>query len=158
MEMEFTLEPPGIGLESRLVWDITRQMEGKWWDDGVELPDWTKTFPAKDEEPNDDSVNLDEDNTPNEDKIYVRDTPGFESDVASANRSVYRYNFREFVRVRIGGQFTNNNGLIEGSRCSHRVAWRSRMDVTRNAATGKWQRNGADNKIMLGHEAIGGPP
>jgi len=47
-----------------------------------------------------------------------------------------------FARVDANGQaFTNNNGLVEGSRASGKIAWRSRLDVVKNKATGKWQRN-----------------
>lgn len=161
MEMEFTLLPSEIGSESRLVWDITRQVESKAWkvDSGTTTPIGTaKDWPANVEEPNDDNDASDEDNEPEEDKIYATDFVGFATDFAFADRAIVRANFWEFVRVRIGGAFTNQNGVVEGSRCSDRVAWRSRLDVTVNTTTGKWQRNGADNKIVLGHEAIGDPP
>jgi hypothetical protein len=167
MEIEFTLTPAGIESETRLIWDITRQKESIGWNyDGgggpvdANVPGVVpSSWPSKDEEPNDDGTVVDEDNVPNQDKIYARDTPGFQSDAppVGADRRVRRFNFYEFVRVRIGGGFTNTNGLIEGSRCSAKVAWRSRLDITNDGA-GKWQRNGADNNVVLGHEALGTAP
>jgi hypothetical protein len=146
------------------VWDVTRQNESVGWKvvDGVTTEVEVEgivpnSWPTKVEEPNDDGGPDDEDNVPNADKIYSFDGPGLKSDISFAERYIVRFNFREFVRVKIGEEFTNVNGLVEGSRCSDEIEWCSRMDITDDGA-GKWQRNGADNKIVLGNQALGGPP
>lgn len=168
MEMEMTVHPAGIGSESGIVFDITRQEQTKAWRiDGTNVTEIIQAnmhpdFPAKDEEPNDDEGVSDEDNIPNNNHIYSIDFPGTQSDVAFADRLVIRFNFNEFVRVLVnGGAFANTEHVIEGSRCSDKSAWRSRMDVIKDTATGKWKRNtvvAGENEIELGHKAIGGTP
>ena len=72
---------------------------------------------------------------------------------------VPQFNMREFVRVRFDDtDFTNENYLVEGSRCAAKVPWFSRMDLIPNRAnldpaTGiaRWMRNGLDNQIDLGY-------
>jgi hypothetical protein len=158
--MEFAVQPSGIGSEPDIGFDITRQKESIWWDindntvtefSGSAAP---SSFPSQNEEPNDDEHRSDEDNNPQNNHIYSLDMPGFTSDNADANRSVARFNFYEFVRVRFDGNgFSNNNGTIEGSRSSPKVAWRSRMDVVDNGGT--WDRNpDGDNEIELDHQPL----
>ena len=173
MEMQFTVGPPGIGKEPGIKFDITRQKESLgWtqdflangnlrWDDlefGDQIP---SNFPAGDEVPNDDGPftvpgQQDEDNTPNNDQIYSRDMPGMLSDQAQNYRRVIRYNMKEFVRVKLdSGGFDNLNYKIEGSRCSDKVPWYSRMDLIRDNATGKWTRNGTmENEIKEGRKNL----
>jgi len=168
MEMEMTVYPAGIGSEPGIVFDITRQEQTKAWRiDGTNVTeiiqaDLHPDFPSKDEEPNDDAGISDEDNVPNNNHIYSIDFPGAGSDTAFADRLVLRFNFNEFVRVLVnGGAFANTEHVIEGSRSSDKSAWRSRMDVIKDTATGKWKRNTAvsgENEIELGHKAIGGAP
>jgi len=168
MEIEFWVTPSGIGGEPGIVFDITRQKESIGWnlDNGI----WSSasvpgvlpsTFPAQNEAPNDDSVATDEDNTPQNDHIYSFDTPGFISATASHDRAVRHFNFYEFVRVKVDGtNFANQNNLVEGSRASGKIAWRSRLDVVKNTATGKWQRNNTqpprevENEIMPLHKNL----
>ena len=103
----------------------------------------------------------DEDNTPTANHIYSRDMPGLGSDAAIYQRLVVRFNMREFVRVRLDGTpFTNVNGPAEGSRASAKTGWYSRMDVTRDNATGLWVRNHTqplnenENEIKLGQKLL----
>ena len=117
------------------------------------------SFPTGVEVPNDDSPNnnqQDEDSVPTNDHIYSRDMPGFTTDIASCERRIYRFNMNEFVRVRLDGEvFENQNDQVEGSRCSPLTRWRSRMDVIRDPATGKWKRNGTtENEIVIGHKPL----
>jgi len=169
MLMEFQVMPKDIGNESQVVFDVTRRKESIGWDwtgeNRVEvniLDVVPSTFPPKVEDTNDDGLNSDEDNAPMKDHIYSSDFPGFETDVADRDRTVLRFNFTEFVRIKVdGAAFKNQNGDAEGSRSSEEVPWRSRMDVVKDAATAaprKWKRNGADNEIVEGHKALGGPP
>jgi len=171
MLMEFKVKPDGVGSEPGIVFDIVRQKENKaWLIDGKTVTEviqkepsvFPDTFPTKDEEPNDDTVPTDEDNDPKNNHIYSEDFVGFRSDIAFADRAVSRFNFNEFVRVLVnGGAFANQNGAIEGSRCSSKIPWRSRMDVVEDKKTGRWERNTGvegENEIELGHKAIGDPP
>jgi len=168
MEMEFTLKPQGIGSVKDIIFDVTRQKESKAWEiNGTIVAEiinpglFPSTFPNMDEEPNDDSTANDEDNVPKNDHIYSIDGPGQLGDNASSDREVQRYNFKEFVRVLVnGGAFANHNGPPpEGSRCSPKVEWRSRLDVIKIAATGKWKRNpSGDNEIKEHLKPIGGAP
>ena len=181
MEMQFTVGPPGIGNEPGIIFDISRQKEsicwrqefnGTWLENPVMMgkdgftPVFPSNFPARDEVPNDDGPNddgetgeqVDEDNTPTNDHIYSRDMPGRGDDSAPFQGYDMRFNMFEFVRVKLdGGDFDNNNGQVEGSRCSAKVPWQSRMelllDPTTKVTTGdettyKWMR-GAPAKNMI---------
>ena len=154
MEMEFTIHPSGIRSlvdRGRVIFDITRQKESKGWTDGVQ--DLSEDFPDGDEIPNDDSVQNDEDNHPTNDHIYSVDFPGFFLP-PEANERVHRMNAYEFVRVRFDGQqFQNQNGVVEGSRCSNKVPWRSRIRARRDPKSGNIQRVNVrpdDNQIEVG--------
>lgn len=108
----------------------------------------------------DDSSQTDEDNMPRNNHIYSIDGPGWGTDVADADERVLRYNFFEFVRVKIGGKFQNQNGVIEGSRCSPKIKWRCRIRTERGP-DGKWRRktvDAHDNEIVEGWLTIGSPP
>ena len=130
-------------------------------------PVYPSSFPAEEEIPNDDSPNnfqQDEYNTPTNNHIYSRDMPGRGDDTADTEGFDMRFNMYEFVRVKLDGvAFNYNNGVVEGSRCSAKVAWRSRMELVRDPTTAvtiddvttyKWKRNlPAKNGIVLGHNA-----
>ncbi len=183
MEMQFTVGPPGIGDEPGIVFDISRQRATMMWqkDLGVwslmynNCPDGTTVFspcgfPVGDEVPNDDGPfknggQQDEDNTANNNHIYSRDMPNVTFSYAYVQEVIVRHNMLEFVRVRIdSGNFTNINGKVEGSRCSAKVPWHSRIHVipdpnatildgfgeTKNL----WKRDtttATDNSIDIGH-------
>jgi hypothetical protein len=154
MEMEFTIRPPGIRPlvdKGRVIFDITRQKQSRGWTDGVQ--DYSVDFPNGDEIPNDDSSQNDEDNYPTNDHIYSVDFPGFIM-TPEANERVHRINAYEFVRVRFDGQqFQNQNGVVEGSRCSNKVPWRSRSRARRDPKSGNIQRVNVrpdDNQIEVG--------
>jgi hypothetical protein len=154
MEMEFTIRPPGIRPlvdKGRVNFDITRQKQSRGWTDGVQ--DLDIDFPNGDEIPNDDSSQDDEDNYPTNDHIYSVDFPGFNMP-PEVNERVHRMNAYEFVRVRFDGQqFQNQNGVVEGSRCSNKVPWRSRSRARRDPKSGNIQRVNVrpdDNQIEVG--------
>ena len=166
MEMEFTVYPPGISNIPKVVFDITRQVGGKSWKRVGNT--WTetlsRTLPSNDEEPNDDNSQEDEDNVPRNDHIYSIDAPSIvtPNNEADADERVSRFNFFEFVRVIIkqGATFQNQNGLVEGSRCSPKIKWHSRIRVERGPDD-KWRRKTVDphdNEIVEGWLAIGNPP
>jgi hypothetical protein len=168
MEMEFTVLPFGVWTTPDVVFDITRQKEsiswkfsgGVWteWAAGPGVPA-SSSFPEGDI-PNDDSKNIDEDDSPTNGHIYSFDVPGAGSPVAAFDRAVRRHNFLEFVRVRFDGQpFANQDGQQEGARASSKAAWHSRLDVIRDFS-GLWRRNDAqpqgevENEITLGHKPL----
>jgi hypothetical protein len=166
MEMEFTVKPPGIRNVSKVIFDITRQAGGKIWrrDGKIWNEVEVRMFPAHDEEPNDDDHQEDEDNIPTNNHIYSIDGPRIVTpdNIADADEKVFRANFFEFVRVKIGAgvTFQNQNGIIEGSRCSPKIKWRSRIRVERGS-DGKWKRKTVDphdNEIVEGWLEIGSPP
>jgi len=91
MEMEFTVKPSGIGLQPGIVFDISRNNEGRKWDTiaGVRAEDLglQRSFPAWLDIATDDGLDLDEDSDPrvyfipgypviNTNKIYVLDYVG----------------------------------------------------------------------------------
>lgn len=169
METEFTVTPPGIGAEPGIVFDVTRQKESRGWvingnttTEIFNIGVAPSSFPLKDEDPNDDNGTNDEDNQPKNNHIYSTDFPGAAGDNAFSDRFVLRFNFAEFVRVLLDGStFSNTDHVIEGSRCSDRIDWRSRMDVLKDINSGKWKRNGGiagENEIQLQHKPIGGTP
>jgi|GEM_PF-3733508 len=190
METEFTVQPKGL-LDNPndrtrgggiVVLDITRQVEFKQWTQafggGHFIETLNTAFPNKDEQPNDDTglpntPQRDEDNVPRQDRIYSMDAPGFEDNSAFAGRVVYRINAYEFVRVRFDNKpFThplpNDEGFpnspVEGSRCSPKETWHSRMDLTAEPLNeqGKWKRTPGvlqiENQIAPNHIPIGNPP
>ena len=177
MEMEFTIYPSGLRSlvdKSRIVFDITRQKGGAYWSKIRYKSDNTTRWleveryvlPNNDEEPNDDSHQYDEDNIPTNDHIYSIDGVGPRTDTAPEDSErvieevVSRFNFYEFVRVKFKSNFKNMNGLIEGSRCSLKIKWRSRIRVERDSS-GKFKRKNVDsydNEIVEGWLEIGSPP
>jgi len=152
----------------KVVFDVTRQKESIGW--RLTGMTWTaldiqnvvpSSWPSGEELPNDDTDANDEDSIPLNSRIYAFDFPGLNSDDATYDRYVIRYNFREFVRVRFdGNSFINYNNGLEGSRCSNKFEWRSRLDVTKNMTTMKWQRNNSqpagevENEIVTDHKAL----
>jgi hypothetical protein len=177
MEMEFTIYPSGLRSlvdKDRIVFDITRQRGGAYWAKIRYKSDNTTRWleveqyalPNNDEEPNDDSHQYDEDNIPTNDHIYSIDAVGPRTDTAPEDSErvieevVSRFNFYEFVRVKFNSDFKNMNGLIEGSRCSPKIKWRSRIRVERDSS-GKFKRKNVDshdNEIVEGWLEIGSPP
>lgn len=148
MEMEFTVKPAGIGSEEGIVWDVTRQIETKSWqqEDGEinQIDIHTEDFPSAPEQPNDDG-NLagnddDESIAPREDKMYSIDGTGpLVPDVAFTQRWWLRMNMREFVRIKFSGSFNDVTDEVEGSRTSDLIQWRSRHDLVRVGLN--WTRN-----------------
>jgi len=53
----------------------------------------------------------------------------------------------------MGNNFKNQNGVVEGSRCSNKVPWRSRIRARRDPKSGNIQRVNVrpdDNQIEVG--------
>ena len=129
MEMEFTIFPP-VTLESEpeIVFDITRQVTTKEYVvvSGRLISIRELSFPSITEEPNDDSDNDTEDNTAENSHIFSVDSPGVTDIPKPGDQFLHWMNFREFVRIRFdGANFENKNELVEGSRCSDVIPWRS---------------------------------
>lgn len=124
---EFTVKPTGIAKEPNVKFDVTRQLErryfvpsGNAW--SPELPNEWESFPSGDVA-NDDTRDIDEDNIPKNDHIYSIDGPGPANTGGSA-QFVGKYNFNEFVRVSFGGIRPSGENA-DGSRCSAKTAWHS---------------------------------
>ena len=80
------------------------------------------------ETPNDDGGSFDEDNTLKNDFIYSYDAAGINRDDSYVNFAAFnmsKTSFSEFVRIKFGEDFQNQNGLVEGTRASNRSDWHS---------------------------------
>ncbi|MDF1661755.1 MAG: hypothetical protein P1V97_08275 [Planctomycetota bacterium] len=133
---EFQVFPTGVGKgpDSFVKFDVTRQKENYVaHKGGYVLKD---EFP-KDDTPNDEAgdenptVN-DEDNSPENDRIYSIDkpllrTPYNETTKLFFGAFVMQANFKEYVRVRFDGKAFSNVDI--GSRCSDKKNWHCRFAV-----------------------------
>jgi hypothetical protein len=151
MGMEFTVSPPGIGGESKVKFDVTRQRETTAWsiNNGVvvQYSNLTKYWPgrtvftsdgptgAQVDKSNDDIGITDEDSTPNDNRVYSIDAPSLQN-TGLCDQFIMRFNFLEFVRVGFGSVAPSGE-TDEGSRCSPKVPWRVRM----------WLQDNGDNYI-----------
>ena len=157
---EFKVKPAGIGNEPGIKFDVSRQRETAAWvkDNQGWFGNPAGAFPTTPDEPNDDNHAADEDNSPTNDHIYSLDNPMVPFLPAPAERTVKRGNFREFVRVRLDGQaFQNQNGTVEGSRCSNFQDWRMRGDISNS--NGVWNLSpGGSNELQGGHVPLGNHP
>ena len=164
--LEFKVKPAGIGNEPGIKFDVSRQKETAFWiKDQVGWfsdPSKTTAFPAQADEPNDDNGRADEDNDPTSDLIYSLDNPFVPilqpQPPVVPERVVKRANFKEFVRIRFDGQaFQNQNGTVEGSRCSNFQNWRMRGDIGNSSGT--WNLSpGGSNELQGGHVPLGAHP
>ncbi len=146
---EFEIKPHGVE-DIGVIFDVTRQLKAR--DrrilDGTGmltvppgLPDLD--FPAEEapprdnETPTDDNHADDEDDQPTNHFIYSYDSP---SSGVNANAAflIKRDHFKEWVRIRLSGAFTNNNGLVEGSRASDKEDWHL-LDYLRINAASQWE-------------------
>ena len=153
--MQSTVGPPGIGMESIVSWDVTRQIRFIDWtkvlttDDWVFDPDTKEDFPLLAELPNDDDIeeeDLDETASPTgEDHMYSIDVPGVVPALTfgkSARR--LKFSFREWIRVRFdGAPFSGET--IAGSRASDMYEWHARHDLEKHG-TGFWRRTTGDEQ------------
>jgi hypothetical protein len=157
---EFKVKPAGIGNEPGIKFDVSRQRETAAWikDNQGWFGNPAGAFPTTPDEPNDDNHTADEDNSPTNDHIYSLDNPSVPFLAAPTERIVKRGNFREFVRVRLDGQaFQNQNGTVEGSRCSNFQDWRMRGDISNS--NGVWNLSpGGSNELQGGHVPLGNHP
>jgi len=164
MEMEFTVSPSGMNEQPGVRFDISRSVEWKNWSTtaGTRTLQNSIPFNAFKDNPNDDDFSTDESNIPKNDHIYVIDGPGWRNNIANSARLELRFNFVEFVRVKINGsKFANTNGTdaapnVEGSRASPLTQWYARLDLI-DDGTGKWKRNNTpgENEINTGSKALG---
>lgn len=127
-------------------YDIKRTKErGTWKKVGGTWTQLTHVGPGAD----DDSHDSDEDLTPSNDKIYVVDTPGFQSNTpvndASATEAVYKASFNEFVNVRLGtGSWTKSSNDFAW----HSISWFEKVG-------GNWQRKANASEIATGSTTVG---
>jgi len=149
----YVVTPPGIQTIPRVAFDVTRQVEGKAWVDGVEDLNMRRTFPTHDEEANDDRNNSEESNTPAfaTRALFGFDAPGFTTNASNGLTSlVLRLNFREFVRISLNGVKPTGN-VVYGSRGSLKYRWHVRHRWRDNG--GVWIRvNGADAPTGLNED------
>ena len=179
MAMRFTVTPPDVADKlSRVKFDVTRRMEEKKWArtlsaqlNGID-PRVTEHTPWDDvpwDLGNDDSVaapGQHDDESPSVlpgGHLFTIDAPGFKnlSKTAPADVELWLYqNFEEFVRVRFDGTRPSSTTQIDGSRCSFKAPWYSRVSVLYVDPTLGWIRavNNGDNVIAPGYEAFGALP
>ena len=170
--IKYNLLPSGIGYQPNVSFDIARQAEGRIWvkkqqfTPYEEQEGYRKDFPAQDEGVNDDDPNaegqdIDESSTPTgtattPNYFFVMDAVGPTNAPPDGGYAVLRSNFREFVRVSFDGQRSSGN-IIDGSRCSDKFEWRSRMRVVRQQLPPPnppfiWKRSQPDD---TNHNSIG---
>ena len=156
MCMEFTVFPPGIGDVSGVKFDVTRQVANTYWSLNFQTvraeksafwpgtSDFNATGPtgmnvdlANDqlEDPPENAINnCDNDNTPENNKIYSLDGPGVKVNDGKWKEFVIRANFLEFVRVNFNGVEPKKQTSEGSSRCSpkkkwHVAAWGERVEI-----------------------------
>ena len=154
---EFTVKPSGVGTEPGVKFDITRQIEKKYWArNGAAV--WQKVilpwevFDAADES-NDDRNNGDEDVVPKNDHIYVIDGPGLRNNGA-IGEFVAKLNFNEFVRVSFDGVRPVGENS-DGSRASLKIPWHAHYWLEGNGTTYA-RKAGKRNSVDEGHQPLGG--
>lgn len=147
--LQFTVLPFGIGEEPGVKFDITRQREGKDWGKNGNLVIESKPVSLiKDqrvETPNDDGTDEEESEKPDAwGRMYCVDFPGEAGQLATHDVVVWRYNFREFVRVRFDNIRPTLNVEV-GSRCSDYYDWHVRHNLIKGK-NGIWTRSTGDEK------------
>lgn len=133
---KFEVIPHGIGNESSIRFDVTRQINYQYWvkrsltglfEDGGKEP-WPPLDQANDDKDQDEqgnaiAANLDEDNDPENNYLFSMDSTSVEFN-QTYPEWVAQHNFREFVRVWFHSEdLMGNNSL--GSRCSAKYDWQS---------------------------------
>jgi len=100
---------------------------------------------------NDDAHNDDEDLTPQNDHIFVIDTPGFGSATsnptgdASATEGVYKASFTESCNVKVGsGAWTRSSNTLDW----HSISWLEKSG-------GSWRRKTGSSEIDTGSTTVG---
>lgn len=173
---QFTLLPTGIGAESIVKFDVTRQAEVRIWGLNLILPSvvpppdpvpqltyGNESFPFGDKA--NDNVDAtadqpvadrDNDNTPTNDHIYSIDAPGRGTRIANEEEYIFRANFREFVRVKFDGQKPTGN-ILSGSRCSPKKDWHLRIHAINDNGTHK-QNTNKPNDVDIEHIEVGEEP
>lgn len=157
IEFAFSVGPSGIGEESSVQFDITRQKEAVGFyetDDNRTILFRNEQWPSADV-PNDEGGTIDNDNDPESGSnlIFSTDAPGWYASRRSVDpgadtilgipfdraieRLIYQHNFAEFVRVDLSGASPPMAGEAAswGSRSSYKVFWHSRIDLIGGAVT-----------------------
>lgn len=85
--------------------------------------------------------------------LFEADTPGLKTLPVFGNLIGIgmRFNFEEFVRISVDGQFYQDNGNI-ASRGSDFFEWFSQVQVTRPTVPGDWARTSNYNTMGTGHD------
>ncbi len=151
---KFKALPVGVGTAKTktdfVKFDSARQIEGKEWQEkGGELREIASfKFPTTDDSVNDDPSDRAETNIPNaKGHLFTVDAPGARLR-ATADKEIWRENFREFFRVRFddikpsGG--TPKRPKIDGTRCSPKHEWHLRHTWRRRGRI--WVRTTGDDK------------
>jgi len=169
---EFNVQPPGIGGELGVKFDLTRQKQYQSWGvvDGVVKEDLPyHPFPTGDLA-DDDTGFLGESQKPKNDYIYSFDQPGFSNNLIQKWRDpahptdpekpmtqlIRRINFWEYVRVGFDGHRPEGN-TAEGSRCSDKVPWHAFFWLV-DQGIFYGERSDKPNNFGLNHGAIGPEP
>ena len=151
MVMQFTLYPAGITSEPQVKWDITRRVEMKGFIKfdllgELENEPFSDTFPKNADEPNDDHGNTDE-SGPFNSHLYVMDAPGLET-VRSAREGILKFNFEEFIRVRVDGVSPQGiNGINSFSRASNKTRWHAEVSGNKVDDDHEWVRAAGGNSL-----------
>ncbi len=167
---EFLCKPPDIDMVHRVVFDCTRQRSSRFFKtlandpltlvedtDPNKRKDWPGSglppAPGGPDTPNDENeTGADNDNLPDHgDHVYSLDYPGLVLSASTAEMTMKKTNFREYVRVRIHKDALPPGGTSgtedHGSRCSDRTEWYEFLFVKRSP-TG-FNRH-ANSKVALG--------
>jgi hypothetical protein len=143
--------PEGILNEPKVKFDITRRMDLVRFDktDGAFTSTHQWEMPTKFDAINDDHPGSGEDEAgPFGGLLFVFDAPGRgDAPEAPITEMAHRYNFEEFLRVRVNGERPlEAEGVLDGSRASDKFLWHSRDQVKK--VDGAWTR-------VAGYDEIG---
>lgn len=129
--IEYIVYPPSTNFSALGVFfDCTRRKKTSLMqcEYGKSIVNESVSFPSVEDFANDDMSNsADEDNEPNDGKIYSWDTPGityvsFDNSKKLAFKAI-KMTFEDFVRIKVNETFPSNGGGLHGSRASHKVEW-----------------------------------
>jgi hypothetical protein len=162
--MQFQITPAAVIHESRITFDVTRQIDsrnwskrgaGQWATGGNKYP-----LPSF-ESANDDSHNDDESTAPSNDgRLYVIDNPRVtEYFTVNRNDSDHGRNFKEWVRIAFGQQRPEDQAseAIWGSQASDFVLWSNRQTLRTKLGSDPehLERTTGDDPEVFGTNHIG---
>jgi hypothetical protein len=146
---QFTVYPAGIALEGDVEFDVTREIDGQRWEQlspggaFTTKPGTVFFYEQQNEWPRDDRNDGDESEVATQSNhFYSMDSPGIGVGLTSYGE-IWRYNFREWVRVRFDGTRPSGN-QVSGSRCSAKNEWC--VVHTLENVNGIWRRTTGDQQ------------